>query len=343
MGSDLIVKHQEYIQKYLCVQSKNDDIKETPSNYSEHSTPSNSESSKIVIPSILKPSTMNHRKLRKKKSNRSNRGLLALSNAKNIKNTKIDGFIESYQQKTARKKRRRHSFSANTKNKNEYKMRSKSNEEEQEWLTAENVFNAFNIENDYKLKDNSKYMELQKIACSENNGVRRDWRKLREIALNGNWPIEIDGNWPIEPRFYGPESVEYEQQISRIKKQYLNGLNNANNNSYEIIGDLMNRKKTFSHPITINNGRTNGEHTNHRNENKITMQKKIESLLKEEMDKNKELEKFRKLRTKIFNTMWKNIKNKEKIDCDKKVDKKILEDYVEKKFDGMFMILDDQF
>merc|ERR1712244_13512 len=131
---------------------------------------------------------------------------------------------------------------------------------------------------------------------------------------------EIDENWPIESRFYGPESVEYEQQISRIKRQYLNGINNDNHNSYEIIGDLDN--ESLHRPITI--------HQDYRKKNKIALYEQIESLLKQKMDKKDDIAKSRKVRTLFFNSIWKEMQEKGvngRFQCDQKINKQILTEY----------------
>merc|ERR1712154_445633 len=110
-------------------------------------------------------------------------------------------------------------------------------EEEKEWLTADNILSVFD-ENGI-LRDKAKISKFE-LMKSANNEPRKEWKILRMNELksrkknkNGHgYMHKNDLNWPIPPRYYGKKSVEYEEKIDRIKKQYLNGIDNDNNNLY---------------------------------------------------------------------------------------------------------------
>merc|ERR1712154_730850 len=108
------------------------------------------------------------------------------------------------------------------------------------------------------LRDQGKRCEFEQLA-TEDHEPRKHWKTLRMDAINARkrgrgYVHSVDSNWPIKPTYYNKDNMKHEQKIQRIKKQYLNGMNNANNSLYKIIGDLMHGKLMNVHPMTIKHG-----------------------------------------------------------------------------------------
>merc|ERR1711951_104228 len=79
---------------------------------------------------------------------------------------------------------------------------------------------------------------------------------MRHIALNGNMHTRderVRGNWPLQSRRYeGPESLEDEGKMRRIKRQFLGIKPGSLDTSVEIIGDLDGQRELRRfHPITF--------------------------------------------------------------------------------------------
>ena len=120
-----------------------------------------------------------------------------------------------------------------------------------EWtMTNEDVMAVF--DGDGNLRDEEEYERLKQIDA-ENGAMRRDWRMMRDMARNGNMDERVRQNWPLQWRRYeGPESLEYEAKMRRIKRQFLGIKPGSTDTAVEIIGDLDDEwdLKRF-HPITF--------------------------------------------------------------------------------------------
>eukprot|EP01083_Nonionella_stella_P066944 176701_1 len=336
----LLAQYNEYVDKNKV------SVPPTPSIDTSTNTNTAMTSSSSLLSSSrskLGLASVQRKRKRKHKKSLSNRGLLALRNAakqskciqsahvtrtKRVHNMRPMPMTnmkkKKKQLKSVQKQRKRLNFNAY------------QSEEKEDWLSRENILNVFDVNGE--LRDAAKVKQLVSIS-EQHNASRNDWRRLRQSG-------ERNGNWPIESRFYNEESLQYEEKISRINKQYVNGLNNGNGTSFEIIGDLDTQRRVghIRHPITIKSAANakviNTEKKKNtkgaKGKNRQTLQAEIEVFLKKELNKNEDTERYRKVRSSILNHMWKDII--ETKDAHNKIDHQIFRDYVAKNFGGMFVV-----
>ena len=154
--------------------------------------------------------------------------------------------------------------------------------------------------------------------------MRKDWRKCREMTQR-NPMGHMNDNWPIKPRFYGKQAMEYEERIHNVKEQYLNvvksEIDKKNNKDrlFEMIGDLMDNDDNIitNHAITFINKvvKNDMEVMTYRQKNKQIMNTEIGRLLEEQVDKNKNIDKFKEIWLYIFEKIWRFIGRDKTIDC----------------------------
>jgi len=240
-------------------------------------------------------------------------------------------------------------------NKNKAILRARP--EEKEWLTVDNILSVFNENGE--LRDNEKISKFENMT-TEDGEPRKDWNTLRmnemNVRKNGRGAMRRnDSNWPIPPRYYTPKNVEYEQKIARIKKQYLNGVDNIKA-KYEIIGDLMNTNIIKIHPITIKHGiknkkkvmsvpnvQNNNKKTNDlKSRNKGIIYGQIGNLLKKKIERRDNPDRYKKIRDAIFKCVWNAFLNDKTMNTGKKIERVKVAGFVTQHFDGMFMVFSMQ-
>ena len=333
----------------------NNNHNETPNSMAP--TPANSlfstSSSSISILNIGNKHETTKRRRRNKKK-KSNRGLAAIEAAAKqcgaqtptkrsfqnnpVSATKIIQSAVNYQKNRKKIK----TENKNNIHKNRYKDLETTIEDH---ITIENILNVF--DENGELRDKSKEIYFEKID-SENSLMRKDWRKYREM-IQRNPMGHMNNNWPIKPRFYGNEAVEYEEKIHNVKEQYLNvtktEIDKKNNKDrlFEMIGDLMDNDDNIitNHAITFIEKIVKND-INYRQKNKQIMNTEIGRLLEEQVDKNKNIDKFREIRRNIFEKIWRFIGRDKTIDCDKQTEQHIIKRFTGRKFEGLWCFYSEE-
>ena len=243
-----------------------------------------------------------------------------------------------------------------------------------EWtMTNEDVMAMFDA--DGSLRDEAELQRLKNIDA-ESGGMRRDWRSMRDVARRGNVAAmdqSVRGNWPLESRRYeGPESLEYEGKMRRIKRQFLGIKPGSTDTSVEIIGDLHHDQSLRRfHPITLKGERkvntakgvqrekvkskavkgsavkskvvkkpTGKRLIDYKKRNGRTVMTEIEDLLENEMEEEGDVDadKFEDLKSRIYAIIWRKVVAKFK-GAESKIDAKSLRSLVGRLFPGVYAVL----